>query len=104
MPQNAASLFRATFGVPPVADASAPGRVHLICAQNDYNGGPVLPIAIAARTVVAVGPAQDGLLELVSTRDGALHRIEYRNGRATGSAAYVAGVLRELAAAGTGPA
>jgi galactokinase len=104
MPQNAASLFRATFGVPPVAAASAPGRVNLIGEHTDYNGGPVLPIAIAARTVVAVGPAEDGLLELVSTRDGDLHRIEYRNGRPTGSVAYVAGVLRELAAAGAGPA
>src|SRR5689334_23627523 len=104
MPQNAASLFRATFGVAPVAAASAPGRVNLIGEHTDYNGGPVLPIAIAVRTVVAVGPAEDGLLELVSTRDGDLHRIEYRNGRPTGSAAYVVGVLRELAAAGTGPA
>ena len=103
MPQNASSLFRATFGVAPAAAASAPGRVNLIGEHTDYNGGPVLPIAIAARTVVAVGPAEDGLLELVSTRDGELRRIDYRTGRPTGSAAYVAGVLRELAAAGTGP-
>src|ERR1041384_1310723 len=53
---RASALFRATFGVPPLAAASAPGRVNLIGAHTDYNGGPVLPIALAQRTVVAAGP------------------------------------------------
>ena len=103
MPQNASTLFRATFGVAPLAAASAPGRVNLMGEHTDYNGGPVLPIAIAVRTVVATGPAEDGVLELISTRDGQMQRIDYRSGRVTGPAAYVTGVMRELAAAGAGP-
>ena len=71
--------------------------------HTDYNGGPVLPIAIAVRTVVATGPADDGVLELISTRDGQMQRIDYRSARVTGPAAYVTGVMRELAAAGAGP-
>ncbi len=47
---RASALFRATFGAPPVAAASAPGRVNLIGEHTDYNGGPVLPIALAQRT------------------------------------------------------
>ncbi|HYL22259.1 MAG TPA: galactokinase family protein [Gemmatimonadales bacterium] len=103
MPQNAATLFRATFGVAPLAAASAPGRVNLMGEHTDYNGGPVLPIAIAVRTVVATGPADDGVLELISARDGQLQRIDYRSGQVTGPAAYVTGVLRELVTAGAGP-
>jgi len=43
---NASALFRATFGVAPRAAASAPGRVNLLGEHTDYNGGPVLPVAI----------------------------------------------------------
>lgn len=104
MPQNASTLFRAAFGIAPLVAASAPGRVNLMGEHTDYNGGPVLPIAIAARTVVATGPADEGVLELISTRDGQMQRIDYRSARVTGSGAYVTGVMRELAAAGAGPA
>ena len=103
MLENAATLFRTTFGVAPLAAASAPGRVNLLGEHTDYNGGPVLPIAIEARTVVAAGPADEGVLELVSTRDGQPQRIDYRSDRITGSGAYLAGVLRELAAQRAGP-
>src|SRR5690349_24841024 len=99
MPQNAASLFRATFGVPPVAAASAPGRVNLIGEHTDYNGGPVLPIAIAERTTAAVGPGRDGdagVLEAVSTRCPTVVRVKWQEELPHGWAAYVAGVLREL--------
>ncbi|MGH7538928.1 MAG: galactokinase family protein, partial [Gemmatimonadales bacterium] len=68
-------MFRATFGVAPRAAASAPGRVNLIGEHTDYNGGPALPVALQQRTVVAVGPAEPGVLEVVSTRDGRRHRI-----------------------------
>src|SRR3989475_13144873 len=69
MRHNASALFRATFAVAPRAAASAPGRVNLIGEHTDYNGGPVLPVALAARTSVAVGPAEAGVLEVVSARD-----------------------------------
>jgi len=101
---KASALFRATFGVAPQAAASAPGRVNLIGEHTDYNGGPALPIAIQARTTVAVGPADAGVLEIVSSRDGSLARIRYTTAFPPGWAAYVAGVMRELAALGAAPA
>ena len=101
---KASALFRATFGVAPQAAASAPGRVNLIGEHTDYNGGPVLPIAIQARTTVAVGPADAGVLEVVSSRDGSLARMRYTTAFPPGWAAYVAGVMRELAALGAAPA
>src|SRR5205807_4440228 len=103
MTGNASALFRATFGEAPRVVASAPGRVNLIGEHTDYNGGPVLPLATAARTSVAVGPAADGVLELISTLDGEPARIDWRDGRPAGWTAYVAGVMRELDAAGAAP-
>ena len=55
-----ARLFRERFAAEPAVIASAPGRVNLIGEHTDYNGGEVLPIAIAARTWVAVRKAQAG--------------------------------------------
>ncbi len=97
---KASALFRATFGVAPRAAASAPGRVNLIGEHTDYNGGPVLPVALGVRTTVVAGPADAGVLEVVSTRDGQLTRLDPRDHRAAGWAAYVAGVWHEVVAAG----
>src|SRR2546423_1261629 len=97
---KASALFRATFGVAPRAAASAPGRVNLIGEHTDYNGGPVLPVALGVRTTVVAGPADAGVLEVGSTRDAQLTRLDLRDHRAAGWAAYVAGVWHEVAAAG----
>src|SRR3989454_3092947 len=104
MRHKASALFRATFAVAPRAAASAPGRVNLIGEHTDYNGGPVLPVALAARTSVAVGPAEAGVLEVVSARDGRLERVDYKEGRPAGGGAYIAGGMRELLASGAAPA
>jgi galactokinase len=99
MPRPAIDLFHETFGVAPRAAASAPGRVNLIGEHTDYNGGPVLPIAIAARTTAAVGPGAPGewgVLEAVSTRFNKIVRVKWQEALPKGWAAYVAGVLREL--------
>lgn len=99
MPRPAIDLFRDAFGGAPRAAASAPARVNLIGEHTDYNGGPVLPIAIAERTTAAVGPGADGdegVLEAVSTRDGQVVRVNWQEALPSGWAAYVAGVLREL--------
>ena len=104
MTGNVSALFRATFGVAPRVVASAPGRVNLIGEHTDYNGGPVLPVATAERTGVAVGPAEEGVLELISTHDGTRARIDWRAGRPAGWTAYLAGVMHELDAAGAAPA
>ena len=99
MPRPAIDLFRDAFGIAPRAAASAPGRVNLIGEHTDYNGGPVLPIAIAQRTTAVIGPGSDGeegVLEAVSTRDRQVVRVNWQETLPSGWAAYVAGVLREL--------
>ena len=57
MTAPAVALFREQFGCAPDLAASAPGRVNLIGEHTDYNGGPVLPMAISRRTTVAAGAA-----------------------------------------------
>src|SRR5215472_5676129 len=58
---TAAELFRQQFRSEPRVVASAPGRVNLIGEHTDYNGGDVLPIAIAQRTTVAISPATESI-------------------------------------------
>src|SRR5438045_8406453 len=92
-------FFRNAFGELPHAVASAPGRVNLIGEHTDYNGGPVLPIAIAQRTSAAIGPAatdEPGVLEAISTRDLSLVRLKWQEELPRSWAAYIGGVLREL--------
>src|SRR5688572_28174556 len=96
MPRPAIALFHETFGVTPRTAASAPGRVNLIGEHTDYNGGPVLPIAIAQRTTAVVGPGEPGVLEVVSTRHPKVVRVRWQEELPKGWAAYVAGVMREL--------
>jgi galactokinase len=48
------SVFAAQFGGRPDVIASSAARVNLVGEHTDYNGGEVLPIAIARRTYVAV--------------------------------------------------
>jgi galactokinase len=104
MPRPAIALFHDTFADAPRAVASAPGRVNLLGEHTDYNGGPVLPIAIAQRTTVAVGPAATGMLEAISTRYSKVARVRWQEQLPKGWAAYVAGVLRELWASEVIPA
>ena len=79
--------------------ASAPGRVNLIGEHLDYNGGPVLPVALDRRTYVAAAPREDGLLVVGSLQqDGSVEvpLADLDRDRVEGWAAYVAGVLWAL--------
>jgi galactokinase len=99
MPRPAIDLFHETFGTTPRSAASAPGRVNLIGEHTDYNGGPVLPIAIPPRTTAAVGPGapgDTGVLEAVSTRDRKVVRVRWQDDLPRSWVAYLGGVLREL--------
>lgn len=94
------SLFQQTYGIPPAVIASAPGRVNLIGEHLDYNGGPVLPLAIDRRTWVAaaLGPA----FELVSAQGG-FEPVRRAAGAARGDwSDYVVGVARQLGDASAG--
>src|SRR5437868_8206375 len=92
---RARALFARTFGEEPAAVASAPGRVNLIGEHVDYHGGHVLPVALRARTAVAVGPAK-GALRAVSEQQGAV-RHDWPATAAHDWSDYVAGVAVAMA-------
>lgn len=103
MRAQAIALFRAAFGTAPTHGASAPGRVNLLGEHTDYNGGPVLPFATQFRTAAVTGPGESGWVDLVSARDGVVQRVRLDAIAPPGWAAYVIGVMRELAARGAAP-
>ena len=98
----AGRLFEASFGAAPAVAASAPGRVNLIGEHTDYNGGPVLPVALQRRTSVVAGPADRW--EVVSAVDGRVHRLEIDAPLPEEWTGYLVGVVRELRAIGAAPA
>jgi galactokinase len=81
---------------------AAPGRVNLIGEHLDYNGGPVLPIAIGHRTVVEASVAAGDVVAVSSESFGepASFGVGVETGQVTGWAAYVAGVVWALRSAG----
>lgn len=90
----AVALFRRTFGDPPTAAASAPGRVNLIGEHLDYNGGPVLPVALNRRTIVVAGPAS--AWHFVSAVDETAVRREIDAPMQGHWSDYLVGVVRAL--------
>jgi len=58
--------FQEIYGSAPLGIWSAPGRANLIGEHTDYNEGFVLPFAINRRTVVALGPREDGIVRVAS--------------------------------------
>jgi galactokinase len=97
----ASSLFESAFASRPAVAASAPGRVNLIGEHTDYNGGPVLPLALERRTAV-LAAREDGWF-FVSALDGVVRGAEI-DARLKGDwTDYVVGVVRELRALGAAP-
>ena len=88
------ALFARSFRGRPRSAASAPGRVNLIGEHLDYNGGPVLPMAIARRTAVVTAPAR--YFEGVSARDGVVDRFDPAGPMRGAWTDYLAGVVRAL--------
>ena len=59
--------FTELYGYAPNLISAAPGRVNLIGEHIDYNGGDVLPFAIANSTYVALGARTDSKIRLASS-------------------------------------
>jgi galactokinase len=97
----ATSQFATSFATRPTVVASAPGRVNLLGEHTDYNGGPVLPVALERRTAVAAGP-WDGW-RLVSSVDGAVHEVDVDGPLRRDWTDYLVGVVRELRTRGAAP-
>ena len=91
---QATSLFQEQFGSGPTVVVSAPGRVNLIGEHTDYNGGPVLPLAIERRTVVAAGHGEGWAA--VSAIDGTVHLLEPDAPSPDSWTAYLTGAIRVL--------
>ncbi|GAA4567411.1 galactokinase [Micromonospora coerulea] len=102
--ERATAGFRQVYGAEPAGRWAAPGRVNLIGEHTDYNDGFVLPFALPLRTVVAAAPGDDERWTVWSElSDGPVDfgAAEADSpGRVTGWAAYVAGVVWALRAAG----
>jgi len=54
-----ADHFLRVFGRPPTVVSRAPGRVNLLGEHTDYNGLPVLPMAIGRAILIAGAPRDD---------------------------------------------
>lgn len=86
--------FEQTFGYPPEAMASAPGRVNLLGEHTDYNEGWVLPIATEQSTTVQIAHSRDARSHIYSVnRD---ERVAVGDELPRGFACYVIGCLRVL--------
>jgi galactokinase len=97
---RARQAFAERFGSAPEGVWAAPGRVNVIGEHTDYNGGFVLPVALAHTTRAAVGRRTDGLVALASLQHpDATVEIALEDlapGRPGGWAGYPAGVVHEL--------
>ncbi|MGB0906375.1 MAG: galactokinase [Maricaulaceae bacterium] len=70
--------FTTIFGAAPQASLFTPGRVNLIGEHTDYNGGMVLPMAIALGTTLAISARTDNIIRIYSDGfDGIAERSIY---------------------------
>ena len=90
----ATSLFATSFATRPSVAASAPGRVNLIGEHTDYNGGPVLPVALDRRTAVGAQAADRWVF--VSATDSVVHELDIEAPMRHAWTDYIVGVVREL--------
>ncbi|MBA3319116.1 MAG: galactokinase [Gemmatimonadales bacterium] len=97
----ASSLFESSFSSRPAVAVSAPGRVNLIGEHTDYNGGPVLPVALERRTAVTAA-LEDGWF-FVSVLDATVRGVEIERPLRGDWTDYLVGVVRELRAIGAAP-
>ncbi len=102
--QRMRSQHSSAFGQPPGALAFAPGRVNLIGEHIDYNGGNVLPIALAQGTVAGVSRRADARIAVTSTLAGGVvlevYPADFDVAADNGWLAYVVGAVAVATARG----
>jgi galactokinase len=103
----ATSLFTSSFASGPGRNrpsvaASAPGRVNLIGEHTDYNGGPVLPVAIERRTAVVAQTAERWAF--VSDIQADISEVDIDATMPGAWTDYLIGVVRELRSLRAAPA
>jgi len=94
------TLFTQHFGSAPAVCAQAPGRLEFIGNHTDYNGGPVLGVAVDRRVSIAIAPREDRQLRLWSASmdqevSASLDALAPLSGK-DAWANYALGVLKEL--------
>ena len=95
------ATFAAQFGGAPDVIASAAARVNLIGEHTDYNGGEVLPIAIARRTYVAARVRDGDSWRAASQTQAGVGEFARTSPQRSGSWwDYVAGVVAKLGETG----
>jgi galactokinase len=103
MPASKSPSFAELFGAPPALSAWAPGRVNLIGEHTDYQGGFVLPLALARGTRVQMRARADKRVRVYSAAQPDAGVRSYRLGTERAAhdwADYVRGVTAEVGAAG----
>lgn len=65
--------FLREFGAPPARRFFAPGRINLVGAHLDYNGGDVLPMAVDKGVYLAASMRDDDRIRLVSLDQKSTH-------------------------------
>lgn len=97
----ARDLFEKVYGVPPMVEVGAPGRVNLIGEHTDYNGGFAMPIATTQTTKVAMRP-NDGVEVRAASKqiDGGAVNVHRAGGTLGSFVSYVQGAYWALREAG----
>jgi len=98
-----AEQFKSRFKSEPAINRFTPGRVNLIGEHVDYNGGHVLPTALALGVTVALKPRDDGHINIWSDKFDGLAKRKMTDAASDHWSDYITGALRLAHSEGFGP-
>lgn len=98
-----ADEFKRLFASHPDITGFTPGRVNLIGEHIDYNGGRVLPTALALGVTLALSPRNDGVIRIGSDKFENVAKRNMGEAAADHWSDYIAGALQIAYAEGFGP-